>query len=108
MDNMLDSPKRQLLQVATMVVLQPPHMKLLVLISRDIDMTNEIPPKRTLSRITSALKFVMKDKKRLEQLVKELCYLNDSLHKLAPGLDQESSRRRLRTFLSTNDIEQLH
>ena len=40
-------------------------------------------------------------------MVKELCYFNDSLQKLSPSLDQESSRRQLRTLLHTNDIGQL-
>ncbi|KAN0071595.1 hypothetical protein V8E54_010191 [Elaphomyces granulatus] len=69
--------------------------------------TSELSAKRILARITLGMKFVVKDKKKLEEMVKELCYLNDSLHKLAPSLDQESSRRQLRTRLHTTDIVQL-
>ncbi|KAH0563160.1 hypothetical protein GP486_002268 [Trichoglossum hirsutum] len=62
---------------------------------------------RNISSIARSIKFVMRDKKRLEQLVKELCYLNDSLNKLTSSLQQESSRRRLRSYLSAEDVEQL-
>jgi Prion-inhibition and propagation len=73
----------------------------------DISSPNEMSAKRIWDRITTGMKFVIKDKKKLEEMVKELCYLNDSLHKLAPSLDQESSRRQLRTRLHTTDIGQL-
>ncbi|KAN0076091.1 hypothetical protein V8E54_007361 [Elaphomyces granulatus] len=72
-----------------------------------VSSANEPLVKRTLARIALAMKFVVQDKKKLEEMVKDLCYLNDSLHKLAPSLDQESSRRQLRTLLHTNDIGQL-
>ncbi|KAI9855758.1 MAG: hypothetical protein M1813_009648 [Trichoglossum hirsutum] len=62
---------------------------------------------RNFAGIARSIKFVMRDKKRLEQLVKELCYLNDSLSKLTSSLQQESSRRKLRSYLSVEDVEQL-
>jgi hypothetical protein len=53
------------------------------------------------------VKFVLRDKKRIEQLIQKLGFWNDSLDKMTSQLDQESSRRRLRTRLSTSDTTQL-
>ncbi len=68
------------------------------------------PPKNTkgtITRISRTVKFVLRDKKKMEQLIKQLNYWNDSLDKMTSRLDQESSRRRLRTHLSTDDTTQL-
>ena len=43
----------------------------------------------------------------MEQLVKALCYWNDSLDKMMDRLLQESMRRRLRVRFSTGNIDQL-
>lgn len=43
----------------------------------------------------------------MEQLVKELCYWNDSLDKMTDKLAQESMRRRLRVRFSTGNVDQL-
>ena len=43
----------------------------------------------------------------MEQLIKELCYWNDSLNKMTSRLEQESMRRRLRVKFSTGDVSQL-
>ena len=63
--------------------------------------------KNTITRISRTVKFVLRDKKKMEQLIKQLNYWNDSLDKMTSCLDQESSRRRLRTYLSTGDTTQL-
>ncbi|KAH0552995.1 hypothetical protein GP486_006809 [Trichoglossum hirsutum] len=65
------------------------------------------PPRRTVSNILRSVKFIVKDKSKLEQMVKDLCYLNDSLDKLVSHLQRDSARRKLRAFLSTNSAEQL-
>ncbi|KAI9857116.1 MAG: hypothetical protein M1813_008607 [Trichoglossum hirsutum] len=65
------------------------------------------PQKRSVSSIIRSIRFIMKDKTKLEQMVRDLCHLNDSLDKLASHIQRESTRRRLRAFLSTNDVEQL-
>ena len=64
-------------------------------------------PKHTLMGLTRTVKFVLRDKKRMEQLIKKLNFWNESLDKMTSRLEQESSRRRLRTQLSTNDTTQL-
>lgn len=43
----------------------------------------------------------------MEQLIKQLSYWNDSLDKMTSRLEQESTRRRLRTYLSTDSTEEL-
>lgn len=43
----------------------------------------------------------------MEQPIKQLNYWNDSLDKMTSRLAQDSSRRRLRTYLSTGDNTQL-
>ncbi len=65
------------------------------------------PPKKTITRLSQTVKFVLRDKRRMEQLIKQLNYWNDSLDKMTTRLEQESSRRRLRTYLSTGDSSQL-
>ena len=75
----------------------------------NMSLTVKSPPKNTkgtITRISRTVKFVLRDKKKMEQLIKQLNYWNDSLDKMTSRLDQESSRRRLRTYLSTGDTTQ--
>lgn len=65
------------------------------------------PPKTTLLDKFRKFKFVLRDKKKLEQLIITLREWNDSLDKMLSRVQQESARRRLRTRLSTGDTEQL-
>ncbi|KAI9796493.1 MAG: hypothetical protein M1833_006161 [Piccolia ochrophora] len=73
-----------------------------------LSLSSDATPKSTTTGIGRKLKFILRDKKRLTQLAKDLCYWNDSLDKMTSKLEQESSRRRLRTLLSTDNTEQLH
>ena len=76
----------------------------------NMNLTIKSPPKNTtnaITRISRTVKFMLRDKKKMEQLIKQLNYWNDSLDKMTSRLDQESSRRRLRTCLSTADTTQL-
>ena len=57
--------------------------------------------------MAKATKFVLRDKDKLEKLIKQLSHWNDSLDKLTSRLDQESARRQLRTRFSTSDSDQL-
>lgn len=53
-------------------------------------------------------KFILLDKKKVERLAKRLRYYNDSLEKMTSSrLEQESSRRRLRTHFANEDPELL-
>ncbi|KAL8735437.1 MAG: hypothetical protein Q9181_002835 [Wetmoreana brouardii] len=65
------------------------------------------PPKRSVIGLARTIKFVLRDKKKMEHLVKELCYWNDSLDKMTDRLAQESMRRRLRVRFSTGNVDQL-
>lgn len=65
------------------------------------------PKKRSLLGLARSFKFVLRDKKKMEALVKELCYWNDSLDKMTSRLEQESARRRLRVRFSTGNIDEL-
>ncbi|KAL8903423.1 MAG: hypothetical protein Q9207_003944 [Kuettlingeria erythrocarpa] len=65
------------------------------------------PKKRSLLGLARSFKFILRDKKKMEALVKELCYWNDSLDKMTSRLDQESARRRLRVRFSTGNIDEL-
>ncbi len=65
------------------------------------------PPKRSVLGLAKTIKFVVRDKKRMQHLVKDLCYWNDSLNGMISGLEQASARRRLRVHFSTGDIDQL-
>lgn len=55
----------------------------------------------------SALIFVLRKKSKLQELAKKLCTWNNSLDRMTTRLEQESSRRKLRSRLSTNNPEQL-
>ena len=63
--------------------------------------------KHTLAGLSRTVKFVLRDKRRIEQLIKKLSFWNDSLDKMTSRLEQESSRRRLRAQLSTSDTIEL-
>ncbi|KAI4207746.1 MAG: hypothetical protein LQ346_000396 [Caloplaca aetnensis] len=76
-----------------------------VLESMRISVTS--PKKRSLLGLARSFKFVLRDKKKMEALVKELCYWNDSLDKMTSRLEQESARRRLRVRFSTGNIDEL-
>ncbi|KAL8929713.1 MAG: hypothetical protein Q9172_000270 [Xanthocarpia lactea] len=65
------------------------------------------PPKRSAIGLAKTIKFVVRDKKKLQQLVKDLCYWNDSLNEMISGLEQASARRSLRVRFSTGDLDQL-
>ncbi|KAL8703471.1 MAG: hypothetical protein Q9201_003345 [Fulgogasparrea decipioides] len=65
------------------------------------------PPKRSVIGLARTIKFVLRDKRKMEHLVKELCYWNDSLDKMTDKLAQESMRRRLRVNFSTGNVDQL-
>ncbi|KAL8679201.1 MAG: hypothetical protein Q9186_004498 [Xanthomendoza sp. 1 TL-2023] len=65
------------------------------------------PPKRSVVGLARTIKFVVRDKKKMQQLVKELCHWNDSLDKMTSKLEQESARRRLRVKFSTGNVDQL-
>lgn len=55
----------------------------------------------------SALIFVLRKKSKLQELAKKLCAWNNSLDSMTTRLEQESSRRKLRSRLSTDNPEQL-
>ncbi|KAL8727442.1 MAG: hypothetical protein Q9166_006030 [cf. Caloplaca sp. 2 TL-2023] len=65
------------------------------------------PPKRSVIGLARTIKFVVRDKKKMQQLLKELCHWNDSLDKMTSKLEQESARRRLRVRFSTGNVDQL-
>lgn len=65
------------------------------------------PPKYTLTSIAKTAKFILRDKSKMQQLIKKLCSWNDSLDKMTSPLVQTASRRRLRTKFSTGDPQQL-
>ncbi|KAI4126001.1 MAG: hypothetical protein LQ338_003983 [Usnochroma carphineum] len=66
------------------------------------------PKKRSILGLARTIKFVLRDKKKMEALIKELSYWNDSLDKMTSRLEQESARRRLRVKFSTGNIDELH
>lgn len=65
------------------------------------------PPKNNAAGIIKTFKFVLRDKRRMKQTVKQLRNWNDGLEKMTSHLQQEAIRRRLRTRLSTGDAVQL-
>lgn len=65
------------------------------------------PPKHTATSIFKTMKFVLREKRKMEQTIKQLRNWNDSLEKMTSKLQQESLRRRLRTRLTTSDTTQL-
>ncbi|KAL8962607.1 MAG: hypothetical protein Q9193_001008 [Seirophora villosa] len=65
------------------------------------------PKKRSVLGLARTIKFVLRDKKKMEALVKELCHWNNSLDKMTSRLEQESARRRLRVHFSTANVDEL-
>ena len=53
------------------------------------------------------IKFILRDKGRMEDLIKQLCYWNDSLEKMRSQLEQESLRRQLRTEFTTKEASEM-
>ena len=72
-----------------------------------MSISTKSPPKYTLMELPKTLKFVLREKKRMQQLIQQLSYWNDSLDKMTSRLDQESARRRLRAHFSTGDTSEL-
>lgn len=56
-----------------------------------------------LENLARGAKFVLRDQEKLKALAQKLCYWNDSLEKMTQRWDQESLRRRLRSYLSTSN-----
>ncbi|KAL8708239.1 MAG: hypothetical protein Q9220_006816 [cf. Caloplaca sp. 1 TL-2023] len=65
------------------------------------------PPKRSVLGLTKTIKFVLRDRKKMEDLVQRLCYWNNSLDTMSSKLEQQSRRRSLRVKLSTGNVDQL-
>ena len=65
-------------------------------------------PEHTLMEIRKTLTYALLEKKRIEQLLQNLCSLNDSLDGLTSTQERESSRRRLRAYFSTSNTTELH
>lgn len=63
--------------------------------------------KSTLSSVSRTFKFILRDRKKIERLIKKLRDYNDSLNSMTSQLEQESSRRRLRARLPTDDPEKI-
>lgn len=72
-----------------------------------LSLSTKSPSKHGLSTYTKRVKFVLTKQKKLKDLVMQLSYWNNGLDQLTSRLDQDSSRRRLRTFFSTSDTTQL-
>ncbi|KAL8783987.1 MAG: hypothetical protein Q9213_004238 [Squamulea squamosa] len=72
-----------------------------------MELSVKSPPKRSVIGLARTIKFVVRDKKKMQQLVKDLCYWNDSLNEMISGLEQASARRRMRVRFSTGDVDQL-
>ena len=67
-------------------------------------------PSSTLNKIKQTMhtgKFVLRNKSKMEQTIKELKSWNDSLDSMTEKLTRESSRRQLRSQFSTNDTQKL-
>ncbi|KAL9129224.1 MAG: hypothetical protein Q9217_002265 [Psora testacea] len=64
-------------------------------------------PKFNLDGIHRKIKFILRDRTRMQGLIRQLCYWNDSLEKMRSQLEQESLRRQLRTQFSTRDSTEL-
>jgi len=76
-------------------------------LSENVSLAVKSHQKHPVVGFSQKVKFVLRDKKKMEQLITKLGFWNDSLDKMTSRLDQESSRRRLRSRLSTSDITQL-
>lgn len=72
-----------------------------------LSLSAKSPSKHGLSTYTKRVKFVLRKQKKMRELVMQLSYWNNGLDQLTSRLDQDSSRRRLRTFFSTSNTTQL-
>ena len=72
-----------------------------------LSLSPKFPSKHGLSNYTKRVKFVLTKQKKMKDLVMQLSHWNNGLDQLTSRLDQDSSRRRLRTFFSTSDTTQL-
>ncbi|KAF6226626.1 hypothetical protein HO173_012456 [Letharia columbiana] len=72
-----------------------------------LSLSTKSPSKHGLSNYTKRVKFVLTKQKKMKDLVTQLSHWNNGLDQLTSRLDQDSSRRRLRTFFSTSDTTQL-
>ena len=64
-------------------------------------------PKFNIEGIHRKIKFILRDSSRMQGLIKQLCYWNDSLEKMRSQLEQESLRRQLRTQFATRDMTEM-
>ncbi|KAL9102018.1 MAG: hypothetical protein Q9163_002794 [Psora crenata] len=64
-------------------------------------------PKFSMEGVQRKINFILRRKEKMEQLIRQLCYLNDSLEKMRSQLEQESLRRQLRTQISTMETTEL-
>ena len=74
---------------------------------KTLSIEEKLIPKPPTTGMRSALKFVLRQKHKLQELAKDLCAWNNSLDSLTTRLEQESRRRKLRSRLSTSDPEEL-
>ena len=72
-----------------------------------LSLSTKSSSKRGLSNHTKRVKFVLTKQKKMRVLVMQLSHWNNSLDQLTSRLDQDSSRRRLRTFFSISDTTKL-
>ena len=72
-----------------------------------LSLSAKSPAKHGFSNYTKRMKFVLTKQKKMRDLVMQLSYWNNGLDQLTSRLDQDSSRRRLRTFFSTSNTTQL-
>ena len=64
-------------------------------------------PKWSLSGVHKKIRFVLRDRKRMDAMIKQLCYFNDSLEKMTSQLHQDSLRRSLRTQFTTKEPSEM-
>lgn len=74
---------------------------------QELSLLDNVPPKNTFTALHRRIKFELRDKKKIEGLIQQLCYWNDSLDKMTSHLEQDILRRRLRTYFSAGDTAQL-
>ena len=74
---------------------------------KSLSIATESATEHSLMNLQKTLQSAPPEKKRIERLLQTLCYWNDSLEKLTPALERESSRRRLRAHFSTSDTTEL-
>ena len=72
-----------------------------------LSLSSKSTSKHGLSNYTKRAKFVLTKQKKMRDLVMQLSHWNNGLDQLTSRLDQDASRRRLRTFFSTSDTAQL-